>query len=232
MLLFRNILLNLGDPRSAVLSRHSSARHVKSGGETSPTWIVYDYYHYRSSHSPLQSHSSSTDALSWLSLTLLTHSYYPFDPLQDYVLVHKWPLLQPTLQSRRCDHTLVPVASVCRQNSTRVRGVWFTSICSVALICLPLDLSRIRILSEDSYLYFSIFSAVIYYYRFDLQRRNYCYAIFIIYVEKLFISFMRCVIVLTVNFASIMMHTHCNSINSILYSSLYIKCVIHIQEFI
>ena len=101
MLLFRNILQNLVDPRSAVLSRYSSARHVTCECQTSPTWIVYDYYHCRSSHSPLQSHSSSTDGLSWLTLTLLTHSFYPFDPLQEYVLVNKWPLLQPTVQSCR-----------------------------------------------------------------------------------------------------------------------------------
>ena len=177
MLLFRNILQNLDDPRSAVLSRYSSARHVTCGCQTSPTWIVYDYYHYRSSHWSLQSHSSSTDGLHWLSLTLFTHSYFPFDPLQDYVLVHKWPLLQLTLQSRCSEQ---PVASICPQNSTRVRDVWVTPLYSVALICLPLDPLSIRILSEDSYLYFSIFSALICYYCFDLQHRNYSCSIFII----------------------------------------------------
>ena len=142
--------------------------------QTSTTWKVYDYYHCRSSHWSLQSHSCSTDGLSLLSLTLLTHSFYPFDPLQDYALVHKWPLLQPTVQSCRS------VASVCRRNSSRVRGVSVTSLCSIALLCFPLDPSSIKILSEDTYLYFSIFSAVIDYYCFDLQRRNYCCAIFII----------------------------------------------------
>ena len=77
------------------------------------------------------------------------------------------------------------LAILCGPNSLRVRDVWVTSHCSVVLLCLPLDPSSIMILSEDSYLYFSIFNAAIYYYWFDLQRRNYCYAIFIIYVWKI-----------------------------------------------
>ena len=157
----------------------------------------------------------------WFELTFIDPSDsflkpFWFDPLQDYVLVQKWPLLQPTVQFRRSEH---PVASVSCQNS----DVWVTSFCSVVLLCLPLDPSSIRILSGGSYLYFSIFSAVIYYYCFDLQRN-----IYHLCVDN-FISFMHCVIVLTVNFASIMIHTHYKSINLILCSSFHIKCVIHIQ---
>ena len=136
----------------------------------------------------------------WFELTFidaLTHSYYPFDHLQDYVLVHKWPLYIAT------DRAILHLCSPCckrllseLQNSSRVRGMWVTSLCSVAPLCLPLDPSSIRIWSEDLYLYIRVFSAVIYYYCFDLQSINYCCATFIIYVSET-ISFMRCVIVST-----------------------------------
>ena len=80
-------------------------------------------------------------AVSVGALTVLIHSYYLFDPLQDYVLVHKWHLLQPTEQSRTSVH---PAARACCQNSSRVRGVWVTSLCSVVPLCLPLDSTIIR----------------------------------------------------------------------------------------
>ena len=108
--------------------------------------------------------------------------------LSTLLTFYKWPLLQPTIQSRRSED---PLASVYCQNSWRVRRVWVTSLCSVTLVWLPLYPSSIRILSEDSYLYFS---AIIYYYCFDLQLRNYCCAIFNILCERKNYLFHLCIV--------------------------------------
>ena len=82
MLLFRNILYNLGDHHPAVLCRYSSSCHVTSECHISPTWVVYDL------SLPIELFISAVSFLQhwWFELTFID----PFDSF----LPCFWPFMR------------------------------------------------------------------------------------------------------------------------------------------